>query len=67
MIKLYPIGVFTIEPGETPKTIRDSLQSCWGLNFTSSIQEMKTGRVLPDDETIIDDREYYLNFTNFPT
>ena len=67
MIKLYPVGAFQIEAGETPETINQSLQSCWGLNFTSKIQEMKTGRVLEDTEIIVDGREYYLNFTNFPS
>jgi hypothetical protein len=65
-IKLIPIGVFMIEPGETPKSIRDSLQQCWGLNFNSQIQETQTGRFLPDDEPIIDNREYYINFSSFP-
>jgi hypothetical protein len=67
MIKLFPIGVFQIEPGETPETIRQSLQSCWGLHFTSAIQEMKTGRTLPPDEIIVDNREYWINFTSIPT
>lgn len=66
MIRLYPVGVFEIEPGETPYSIRQSLQNCWGINFTSSIQEMTTGRVLPDDEIIVDNREYFINFDSTP-
>lgn len=66
MIKLFPIGVFQIEPGETPSSVNQSLQTAWGLNFTSTLQEMKTGRELPPDEILVDNREYYLNFTSIP-
>jgi hypothetical protein len=66
MIRLYPIGVFQIEPGETPESIRQSLQNCWGINFTSHIQETKTGRVLPPDEKLVDGFEYFINFDQTP-
>ncbi len=66
MIKLFPIGVFQIEPGETPATIVQSLSQCWGINFTAIVQEMTTGRALPPDEIIVDNREYYINFSTTP-
>lgn len=62
MIRLFPIGAFDISPGETPASIRQSLMTAWGINFISQIQEMKTGRFLHDDETLVDDREYYIVF-----
>jgi hypothetical protein len=62
MIKLIPVGVFEISPGDTPTTVRNCLMTAWGLNFTSHIQETKTGRYLGDDEPLIDDREYYISF-----
>lgn len=65
-IKLFPVGAFEISPNETPASIINSLQTCWGFNFTGHLQEMQTGRQLPADEKIIDGREYYMNFDETP-
>lgn len=66
MIRLLPLGSFCISDNTTPEDIRQSLKTSFGINFTSKIQETQTGRFLPDDEALIDDREYYISFNYDP-
>ncbi len=60
MIRLLPLGEYTISDHETPKTLVDRLMVFFCLNFSASIQETQTGRFLQPDEIMIDGREYYI-------
>lgn len=62
MIRLLPLGVYTITATETPRTLIERLMLSAQLNISADIQETQTGRFLPPDETLIDGREYYINF-----
>jgi len=62
MIRLLPLGEYTITPNETPSSLIDRMMVYWCINFSATIQETQTGRVLPPDEKLIDNREYYISF-----
>jgi hypothetical protein len=64
MIRLLtPFSSYTvkIDPNETPKSLHDKIEVFLNTNFTYTLQETQTGRILPEDEVLIDEREYYLN------
>jgi len=67
MIRLLPYyDAFKFWPGMTPASLNQTLQNTWGFNFNSDLQETQTGRVLSQDEILLDDREYYLSVYTDP-
>ena len=62
MIRLLPLGVYTITATETPRTLIERLMLSAQLNISADIQETMNGRVLSKDEILIDGREYYISF-----
>jgi len=61
MIRLLPVYErFQIDPGETPESLRQKLMKIWGLNITLDLIETSNDRHLPQDEILIDQREYYM-------
>jgi len=65
MIRLLPLGRFSLKQGDTPESLRLKLLPCLG-NFTWTIQETQTGRVIQPDEILVDGREYYASFVYDP-
>jgi len=62
MIRLLPYyEAFKFWPGMTPKSLEAMLMQTWNLNFTSTLQETQTGPIIPSDEILLDEREYYLS------
>jgi hypothetical protein len=62
MIRLLPLGEYSITDHETPASLIERLMLCAQLNISATIQETQVGRVLPPDEKLIDGREYYISF-----
>lgn len=61
MILIRPLGQMKISPTETPDSLRLKLLDRLG-NFTWTLQYAVDGRVIPADEILLDDREYYASF-----
>jgi hypothetical protein len=71
MIKLLfpdaPPALLDLSPGDTTDSINQRWATALGTSFEISIQETITGRFLPRDEPIFDNREYYVSFTRLPS
>lgn len=60
-------SLMAISPGETTDSFNEKLMQSLQQNFQIEIQETSTGRTLPRDEILLDQREYYVNFTRLPS
>jgi hypothetical protein len=60
-IRLLPFyEQFEIFPHETPETLRQRLMLRFQRNFTCDLIETSNDRVLPSNEEIIPNREYFM-------
>lgn len=70
MIKLlteyFPTTLLEISDAETTESLQQKLQARLKENFVFDILETQTGRLLPRDEILIDEREYFAVVQRFP-
>lgn len=63
---LHPPSLLDLQPGDTTVTIEQRLQITTGQNFTIQLIETSNNRVLPRDEILMDEREYFVNYLTLP-
>lgn len=70
MIKLisdiHPYSLLEIGSSETTATLQQKLIAATAQSFEIELIETSNNRVLPRDEILIDQREYFINYLRLP-